>query len=109
MIIDFSNIWQILKQGIAGMAEKNLREYAAAATSDGYVMVNEMQTDLESWITELTEGSISKSDFADLVAGQKDELKMELLEQAGLSEILVDQFKHDICDLITNTVLASIV
>ncbi|SDH20519.1 hypothetical protein SAMN05421827_11914 [Pedobacter terrae] len=108
MIIDFSNIWQILKQGIAGIAEKKLREYAVAATSDGYKMVNEMQTDLKSWINELTSGSISKSDFADLVAGQKDELKMELLEQAGLSEILVDQFKQDICDLITNTVLASI-
>ncbi|MCX2494615.1 hypothetical protein OQX63_14105 [Pedobacter sp. PF22-3] len=108
MIIDFSNIWEILKQGIAGMAEKDLREYAAAATSDGYVMVNQMQTDLEGWITELAAGSISKSDFADLLAGQKDELKMELLKQAGLSEILIDRFKQDICDLITNTVLALI-
>jgi len=108
MIIDFSNIWEILKQGIAGMAEKDLKEYAAAATSDGYVMVNQMQTDLEGWITELAAESISKSDFADLLAGQKDELKMELLKQAGLSEILIDQFKQDICDLITNTVLALI-
>lgn len=108
MIIDFSSIWQTLKQGIAGMAERDLKEYAAAATSDGYKMVNEMQADLQGWITELAAGSISKSDFADLVAGQKDELKMETLKQAGLTEILVDQFKQDICNLVTNTVLASI-
>lgn len=108
MIIDFNSIWQTLKQDIAGIAERDFRKYAIAATSDGYEMVNKMQADLESWITELAAGSISKSDFADLVAGQKDELKMELLEKAGLSEILVDQFKQDICNLITNTVLASI-
>lgn len=106
MIIDLSSIGQTLKQEIADMAEKDLRNYTVAATADGYAIINKMQAELENWTAELAAGLISKSDFADLVAGQKDELEMTSLEQAGLAKITVDQFKQDICDLITNMVLA---
>jgi hypothetical protein len=43
-----------------------------------------------------------------LVLGQKDEIELVALKQAGLAEVTVDQFKLDICNLITSTITALI-
>jgi hypothetical protein len=108
MTIDFENVLQTLKQGITGIAEKDLADYVSAATADGQAIINNLKDDLENWTNELAAGSLSKSDFADLVLGQKDEIEMVALKQAGLAEIAADQFKLDICKLITTTISALI-
>jgi hypothetical protein len=108
MNIDIENVLQTLKQGIRGIAEKDLAVYVSAATADGQSILDGMKTDLESWVKELAAGTMSKEDFADLVLGQKDEVEMVALKEAGLAEIAVDQFKLDMCNLITNTISALI-
>lgn len=108
MTIDFHNILQVLKQDVAELAEKDLKDYAIAATTDGCEMISKMQATLENWTTALATGSMSKSDFADLIAGQNDEFEMASLKQAGLSEIVADQFKQDISNLITSKLLAAL-
>jgi hypothetical protein len=108
MNIDFENVLQTLKQGITGIAEKDLAAYVSAATADGQAILDGIKTDLESWTKELTTGTMSKADFADLVLGQKDNIEMAALKQAGLAETAVDQFKLDMCNLITSTISALI-
>jgi hypothetical protein len=108
MKIDFENVLQTLTQGITGIAEKDLKDYVSAATADGQAILNGLKGDLENWMNELAAGLMSKSDFADLVLGQKDEVELVALKQAGLAEIAVDQFKLDMCNLITSTITALI-
>lgn len=105
-MIDFKNVFQTLKQGISTIAEKQLKEYVAAATADGQAILTNMQADLENWTLELAAGAITKADFTDLVLGQKDTLEMVALKQAGLAQIAADQFKQDTFNLITDTLLA---
>jgi hypothetical protein len=108
MNIDFENVLQTLKQGITGIAEKDLKPYVTAATADGEAILNGLKGDLENWANELAAGDMTKADFADLVLGQKDEIEMVALKQAGLAQIALDQFKLDMCNLITSTISALI-
>jgi hypothetical protein len=108
MDIDFQNVLQTLKQGITTIAEKDVKNYVSGATADGQAILASLQSDLENWTNELAAGGMSKSDFADLVLGQKDEIELVALKQAGLAEVTVDQFKLDICNLITSTITALI-
>src|SRR5882672_2087779 len=105
MPINFANVLKALKSGIVDLAEKDLKDFVTAATKDGKAILNAMKDDLKRWTQLLADGELSKDDFADLVLGQKDNLEMVALKQAGLAEITVDQFKNDLFDLITNTVI----
>ena len=104
MAIDFKNILSQLKKGITNLAESSLKEYVAAATTDGQAILAELKDDLETWTKQLAEGDISKADFADLVLGQADELKLVALKQAGLTEVRANQFKSDVVNIIATTV-----
>ncbi len=63
-----------------------------------------MRNDIQNWSTMLANGEIDADNFKSLVLGQKDLLKMDAIEHAGLVLIRVDQFKLDICNLLINTV-----
>lgn len=108
MNIDFQNVLQTLKQGITTIAEKDIKDYVAAATADGQAILTSLKTDLENWTKELAMGTLNKSEFTDLVQGQKDELELVALKQAGLAEIAVDQFKQDVFNLVSSTITALI-
>ena len=104
MPIDFAKALKALKNGIVDLAEKDLKDFVAAATQDGNTILNAMKDDLKRWTKLLATGDLTKNDFADLVLGQKDNLELVALKQAGLAEITVDQFKSDLFDLITDTI-----
>jgi hypothetical protein len=108
MPIDFQQVLQSLKQGITTLAANELKDYVAAATSDGLAILQGLRDDLENWTIELANGELSKADFTDLVLGQKDELELIALKQAGLTQIAADRFKQATFSLITNTILALI-
>jgi hypothetical protein len=108
MAIDLTNVFDTLRTGIINLAEKDVKDYIAEATSDGQVMLNELKADLENWTQELFSKELSEDDFKDLVLGQKDELEMVALKEAGIAEIQADQFKIDVINLITSTITALI-
>jgi hypothetical protein len=108
MNIDFSTVIITLKDGIVGLAEKDVKDYIAVATTDGQSVLNALEVDLKTWTEQMADGSLSKADFEDLVEGQKDELELVALKQAGLAEISVDQFKNDMFNLIKTTITALI-
>jgi hypothetical protein len=108
MAIDFKNVLETLKNGVKDLAEKNLKDFVASATADGHAIITELQDNLETWTQQLANGEITKDEFAFLVSGQKDLIKMIALKQAGLAQIAVDQFKNGVFDLITNTIVGLI-
>jgi hypothetical protein len=108
MSVDFANVLNTLKNGVITLAEKDLKDYVASATKDGQAVLDTLQDDLKNWTQELVSGQLSEDDFKDLVLGQKDELEMVALKEAGLAEIQVDQFKIDVFNLITTTICALI-
>jgi hypothetical protein len=106
MAFDFNNVLNTLKAGIINLAETDVKNYVAQATQDGQAILTELETDLENWAEQVASGTLSASDFQDLLLGQKDELEMVALKQAGLAEITIDQFKADVITLITTTISA---
>lgn len=108
MPIDFAKVLKTLKKGIVDLAEKDLKDYIAAATKDGKDVLNAMKDDLKRWTKLLADGDLTPDDFKDLVLGQKDNLELVALKQSGLAEITADQFKNDLFDMITNTVIGLI-
>jgi hypothetical protein len=108
MPIDFKNVFNTLKKGVTDLAEKDLKDYIAAATTDGKAILASLKEDLKTWTKQLADGSLKADEFKDLLLGQKDNLEMVALKQAGLAEIAVDQFKSDLFDLIADTILGLI-
>src|ERR1700761_7388978 len=103
MPIDFASVWNTLKTGVVNLAETDLKQFVAAATTDGQSVLDGLKDDLQTWTMQLAEGTLSGSDFQDLLLGQKDELEMVALKEAGLAEIQVDQFKTQLFNLIIST------
>lgn len=106
--IDFANVLNTLKTGVINLAETDVKDYVAEATQDGQAILTTLNADLQNWTAQVAAGSLSASDLADLVLGQKDEIEMVALKQVGLAEIEVDQFKADVFSLITTTLTALI-
>jgi hypothetical protein len=108
MPIDFANVLNTLKNGVINLAETDVKDFVAQATQDGQAILATLNADLQTWTQQVANGQLSASDLADLVLGQKDEIEMVALKQAGLAEIEVDQFKADVFNLITTTLTALI-
>jgi hypothetical protein len=108
MSVDFASVLTTLKNGVITLAEKDLKDYVASATKDGQAVLETLKADLKNWTQELVSGQLTEADFKDLVLGQKDELEMVALKEAGLAEIQADQFKIDVFNLITSTICALI-
>ena len=108
MPVDFANVLQTLKNGIVNLAETDVKNYIAQATQDGQAILTQLNDDLKTWTQQAASGQISAADLEDLVLGQKDEIEMIALKQAGFAEIAADQFKADVFNLITTTLTALI-
>ncbi len=108
MAIDFANVFNTLKNGVINIAETDLKDFVASAKSDGQAILDDLKADLQNWTLQLTSGQLSKSDFEDLVLGQKEELEMVALKEAGIAEIEADKFKNDVINLIITTITSLI-
>jgi len=108
MAVDFTNVWNTLKAGIVNLAEKDLKDFVAQATKDGQGILDQLKDDLQKWTQQIADGSLTQDELEELILGQKDELEMEALMEAGLAEIQIDQFKADVFNLITTTLTALI-
>ena len=108
MSIEFGDIFEELKRGIAKLAASSLKKFLAQAKSDGQKMLDFMKQDLENWTIQLDNKEINADDFKFLVIGQKDLLEMAALKQAGLALVQIDGFKMSVLNLIINTLTGAI-
>jgi hypothetical protein len=106
--INFENVFDTLKKGIADLAVTTGKQYATQAATDGQNFLDASKSQLQDWTTQLANGSLSKDDFTDLLLGQKDLFALTALKQAGMAEIAMDTFKNGVFNLIEQTVFALI-
>ncbi|MBE9586597.1 hypothetical protein IM792_19265 [Mucilaginibacter sp. JRF] len=105
MPFDFDNLLKTLESGVLDLAKKNLNGVVDDATKDGLAIINELKADLKTWTLQLQQGTLSKEDFEYNLLSQKDLIQMIALKNAGLAKIKSDEFKNDVFNLVTNSVL----
>lgn len=108
MQIDFQNIINQLKTGIAAIAKASFSKRITEITKEGNNMLVLMKDDVERWTNQLAAGDLSEDDFKDLVLGQKDIIEITALKQLGLTKIQADQFKQQVLNLVIDVVVKSI-
>ena len=106
--VNFQQIIDNLKNGVINLALSSFKQYTNEAKTDALQLLEDMKVSLEKWTIQLAKGELSKADFEFLVLGQKDLLEMNALKQAGLALIEADQFKTNLLNLISNTIMGSI-
>jgi len=108
MAYNFDTVFTSLKSGVITLAETDLKNYISAAEQDGQAVLDDLKADLETWAQQVAAGTLSGADFQDFLLGQKDEIEMVALKEAGLAEIATDQFRDDVINLILTTINALI-
>ena len=106
--IKFDSAFDTFKKGVADLAVKTGKQYEKQATADGQSFLDASKASLQDWTTQLTNGSLSKDDFTDLLLGQKDLFALTALKQAGMAQIAIDTFKNGVINLIEQTIFALI-
>ncbi len=106
--INFPNIINDIKNGILDLAKITVSNYIKDAKKDGQALLTLIKTDLERWTNQLVAGNITTKDFEWLLNAQKDSIKMAALEQAGIAQIRIDQFKGSVLNLIVDTVFKAV-
>lgn len=105
MEIDFENIFDQLKTGVADIAKNSFKKRVEDITSEGHNILVALEEDIKRWTNQLAAGDLSPDDFKDMTLGQKDLIEITALKQLGLSKIQADQFKQDVLNLVIDTVV----
>lgn len=106
--INFQQILDKLKDEVINLALSTFNKYKNEAKTDALQLLDELKENLKTWTFQLAEGKLSRADFEFLVLGQKELIEMNALKQAGLALIKADEFKNNLLNLITSTVLGLI-
>lgn len=93
-----------LRNEIAHMATAQVKEYANEAKADGWKLLENLKSEIQSWSKLLAEGKIKPDDLQFLMMAQEELLKMNALKQAGLGKIKADEFKNSVLELVIKTV-----
>jgi hypothetical protein len=108
MAINFTDLFNQLKDQIIKLAKDNFKDLAAEAASDGTTLLHKLEDNIKKYTQQLVDGDITKDDFKLLLLGNEDLVKMTALTQAGLLKAKADAFKKSVFDAIVNTVFAII-
>ena len=108
MAIDFQSLFNQIKNEIIALAKEDFKTLAAEAASDGTSLLHDIENKLKKYTQQLADGEITGDDFKLLVLGNKDQVEMSALTQAGLAEAKADAFKQGIFDIIINSVFSLI-
>jgi hypothetical protein len=104
--INFETVFNTLKAGVVSLAQTTIKDYVNEAKADGLALLDQLKGDLATWTQLLASGQLSQADFTDLVEGEANLLEMNALEQAGIAEIDLDNFKTSLLSLIETTILS---
>ncbi|HEY1770895.1 MAG TPA: hypothetical protein VGG02_11650 [Chthoniobacterales bacterium] len=94
--IDYDKIWQ----SIAALAQKDVKNYAEAATADGKNFVEATKAKFERYVDELAQQEIDEDDFKDDVLNLAALADMERLKEQELAEAAIDQFVNGVIDIL---------
>jgi hypothetical protein len=103
--INFETVFETLKQGVANLAQTTQANYVSQAESDGQNILNQLRADLQTWTTQFLNNEITADDLRYLIESQKDLLELTALTQAGIADVILDNFKDNVLNLITNAIL----
>jgi hypothetical protein len=104
MEINFEDLYNQLKTGLLSLIQTTVSNYANEAKTTGQNFIDATKTKLQKWTTQLANGDLTTADFESLVYSQGQLFDMNLLKQAGLAEIRIEQFKGSVLNLISDTV-----
>ena len=108
MNIDFTPMFTQLSQQITALAKSSLSQFKTEAEQDATRIVNIMKADLQAWGTQLAAGQITTDDLQLLINNGKTLMTLTALEEAGLTQIRVQQFLSSLLTLIYNTLITFI-
>jgi hypothetical protein len=108
MTINFDQIYEDLKSGVVDVAKQSLQDYITEAKAAGQAALDGMKANLQHWAQEVENGSLTKDDLEFLLQEEAAFEELSTLQQAGLTEIRVDEFKNAIINTILNTLLGLI-
>jgi hypothetical protein len=101
-VATFNDFWKELTSQLGTFASKNWQSYKKDAESDATAFATSMKDDLQTWTSELAQGTLTSDDFKFLVQGKKDLAALVALKQAGLAEAALDQFVNGVLNVIVS-------
>ena len=102
---DVQDLFNTIKDDVSGIIMSTFKNFRKEADADVSNLLNNMQGKVEIWTQQLAGGKLSGKDFEFLVLGQKDLIKMNALQKAGMAAIRIDELKSNILNSITKSVL----
>jgi hypothetical protein len=104
MDINFEQLLNQITNDVVALVSQSADKYVKEAKADAQKLLDDMKDSLARWIKLLASGAITKKDFEYLVLGQKELIELNLLKQAGLTLIQIDELKNGILNSIVKTV-----
>jgi len=102
---DVQDLFNTIKDDVSGIIMSTFKNFRKEANDDVSNLLDNMQGKVELWTQQLANGKLSRKDFEFLVLGQKDLIKMNALQKAGMAAIRIDELKSNILNSITKSVL----
>lgn len=100
---DFDEFLKTLKHDLGDLAHHFGDDVKTELINDGRSFAVKSKRDLERWMKELVNGSLTKDDFEWLVKGKKDLAEMEALKQAGLTRARIDKYRNALLDTVISS------
>jgi hypothetical protein len=104
MDFDFEDIFKSIETEVINLAKNTLDDSFKEAKADGLQALNSVKANLNKWSLEVANKQITLDEFKFLLQGQKEEMEMEALKEAGLKEIELDKFKNGIVGIVINKI-----
>ena len=105
---NIDSLLQELKNGIVDLAKNEGKQYANQVQADGEAFVNASEADFRLWATQLSEGKLSKEDFASLIRGKKQVATMKALTAVGVAAASKDRIQTAIINLAVNALIKAV-
>jgi hypothetical protein len=104
MDFDFEDVFNIIKTEVVNLAKNTLDDSFKEAKADGLDALNSLKANIKQWSIQLANKTITLDELKFLVQGQKEEMEMVALKEAGLKEIELDKFKNGIVGIVVNKI-----
>lgn len=100
---DFNEFLSALKENLIPVIKEGFDSYKDQVLSDGSAFAEKTKTDLQKWLTQMKDGSLTKDDFEFLIKAKGDLAEMEALKLAGLAQVKIDILKKSIIETVIGT------
>jgi len=102
---DIQGLFDTIKDEVSGVIMSTFKNFRKEANADVSNLLDNMQEKVRIWTQQLAGGKLSGKDFEFLVLGQKDLIKMNALQKAGMAAIKIDELKDNVLNSITKSVM----